>query len=243
MFRPETLNYALEGYCHIAQSFPFLTSHLEKATSPICRRTSENPHETYEEYMQRLQRMNRRPHMDHSPFPPTFLLVRHPADEHVAADGSLRPPPTPLRLGVARSQINHSRILPTPLPVGVTPPSADRSKNGHQDIEKVIEQAMKKAASARQPIQCQWGECGETVSTEPNALRKHMQDMHGVLEGGQVSCLWAGCSSKIKTSSLVQHLTSTKHLGLGIRCPLCDKGLARKDALRRHLSGTGKCQD
>ncbi|KAJ7879711.1 hypothetical protein B0H13DRAFT_2345978 [Mycena leptocephala] len=169
---------------------------------------------------------------------PSLGARRPPADEHVAADGPLRPPPTPLSLG-AQPPMNHSRLHPTPLPVGLTRPCADRHRNTPQLIEILVQQAKEETARSRLPITCQWNVCGETVSTAQGALWQHLQDRHGVKEVGEVQCPWTGCSSKkppVKNTSLVQHLKSAQHLGWdAVHCPSCHKRFVRADALKRHL--------
>ncbi|KAJ7465416.1 hypothetical protein B0H11DRAFT_1922219 [Mycena galericulata] len=113
---------------------------------------------------------------------------------------------------------------------------ADLYREYPERIKDAVKRAKEYAAESRGAIECELRRCKATVSTEHGALWKHLQDMHGVLEGTRVHCCWTGCSAKIRSTSLVQHLKSV-HFDLCLKCPSCPMTFRREDTLKRHLSG------
>ncbi|KAJ7465430.1 hypothetical protein B0H11DRAFT_2284853 [Mycena galericulata] len=122
---------------------------------------------------------------------------------------------------VTRTPVNRAHLHPTPLPDPVAQPCADRYRNKPERIKDAVQKAKADSAESHGAIKCQWKNCGETVITKRADLWKHLQDRHGVPEGGRVRCLWTGCSSDaVKTCSLVQHVKS--HFKLRLKCPSCE---------------------
>ncbi|KAJ7465439.1 hypothetical protein B0H11DRAFT_2049986 [Mycena galericulata] len=127
--------------------------------------------------------------------------------------------------------------LPSTRPRNCRNRCADRYREHQERIKNVVRMATENAAELHAPIECKrWPGCHVMVSTVPGALWMHLKSMHGVLEGGRVSCLWAGCSETMRSSSLVQHVKSV-HLHWRVICPSCGESFAREDTLKRHLSG------
>ncbi|KAJ7465415.1 hypothetical protein B0H11DRAFT_2049879 [Mycena galericulata] len=115
---------------------------------------------------------------------------------------------------------------------------ADLYKDHPERIKDVVKSATEDAAELRGEIKCQWWPgCEETLSTEHGALWTHLQERHGIMEGvKEVCCYWTGCSAKVQSNSLVQHVKSV-HFKLRLKCPTCTTTFGRVDTLKRHLYG------
>ncbi|KAF7375760.1 hypothetical protein MSAN_00465600 [Mycena sanguinolenta] len=110
-----------------------------------------------------------------------------------------------------------------------------------EDQITVLVAAAEKLKCAQATVTCGWDACGKKVTFDE--LLSHLQSEHRAgFSGVRVYCRWTGpCGAKTKEiggSALKKHVLSKKHAGASVTCPLCDKVLARGDALRRHLRGT-----
>ncbi|KAJ7751762.1 hypothetical protein DFH07DRAFT_1032211 [Mycena maculata] len=106
--------------------------------------------------------------------------------------------------------------------------------------EVLVKQAEQAARAASSELTCEWDGCTEKVGTGPGLLMDHLQTAHGVVRDMTVQCLWGqSCTNEapMKGGSLVKHLQTEQHLKRKLQCPLCHAPLARRDALRRHISG------
>jgi hypothetical protein len=95
---------------------------------------------------------------------------------------------------------------------------------------------------------CQVDNCCQSVIVDPEGLRHHVQQAHGVRTGQAVLCMWTGCTSAdgsarrparkrasgVHVQDLAEHIWQ-RHLGFRFVCPGCDQtNLKDQLALDRH---------
>ncbi|PFH48443.1 hypothetical protein AMATHDRAFT_5791 [Amanita thiersii Skay4041] len=84
---------------------------------------------------------------------------------------------------------------------------------------------------------CKFGNCGKMTTSDFTRMNGHFMSEHGISMGssGDVICLWKGCQTKLKATSLYRHLVS-KHLNcIFAPCSFeCGKNFKRPDIRNRH---------
>ncbi|KAJ7480277.1 hypothetical protein B0H11DRAFT_2421025 [Mycena galericulata] len=103
-------------------------------------------------------------------------------------------------------------------------------------VKKILEEAAKAFKNENPSVVCKWIACTETVAM--GSYRDHLRRAHGVNKG-PVSCAWSGpctLNAPIDAGSVVKHIKSV-HLGLKLRCTVCNRFFSRRDSLKRHLEG------
>ncbi|KAF9219553.1 hypothetical protein BS17DRAFT_788992 [Gyrodon lividus] len=86
---------------------------------------------------------------------------------------------------------------------------------------------------------CGWTDgsvpCNVALNNDLRDLRPHFRKYHRLNTTGkyQTTCQWLGCSQTLQRENLLRHIV-TCHLQIKVRCPDCDRKLARNDVWIKH---------